>query len=218
MEELVFLKNDEVFTDSLVIAEMTGNQHKSITALIRKQKSRLERFGRLRFSDFKSLNPQGGRPQKVFLLNEQQATLLITFMDNTEKVADFKATLVEQFYKMRQFILERQSADWQETRRQGKITRKSETDVIRDLVEYAKHQGSEHSEMLYTVYSKLANTMGGIKKRDEATVPQLNRLEIFENLILQMIRNGMAAGMAYKEIYQVCKERCLEAKRIAMIG
>lgn len=218
MNEIVFLKNDDVFTDSQVISEQTGNQHHAVTQLIRKHSKRLERFGELKFSHLKCQNPQGGRPAKIYLLNEQQATLLITFMDNTDQVADFKVALVDQFYKMRQFILERHTADWQEARRLGKITRKAETDVIKELVEYAKNQGSEHSEMLYMTYSKLANKMSGIKKRDEATVLQLSNLSIFENLILQMIRNGIDAEMDYKQIYQVCKSRCVEAKKIAMIA
>ena len=218
MNEIVFLKGDEVFTDSLVIAEQTGNQHQSVAKLIRRQKKRLEQFGELHFTDLKSIKSQRGRPQKVYLLNEQQATLLITFMDNTDEVANFKVSLVGQFYKMRQFILERQTQTWQETRRIGKITRKAETDVIKELVAYAKEQGSEHSDMLYMTYSKLANRMAGVKSRDEATVIQLNNLSIFENLILQMIRNGIEAGLNYKEIFQVCKSRCAEAKQIAMIG
>ena len=38
---------------------------------------------------------------------------------------------------------------WLETRQQGKLTRKAETDVIQKLVEYAKEQGSTHADMLY---------------------------------------------------------------------
>lgn len=35
-EELVFIKNDDVFTDSKIIAEMTDNKHNSIQSLINK--------------------------------------------------------------------------------------------------------------------------------------------------------------------------------------
>lgn len=70
MNEIVFLKNDDVFTDSQVIAEQTGNQHHAVTQLIRKHSKRLERFGELKFSHLKCQNPQGGRPAKIYLLNE----------------------------------------------------------------------------------------------------------------------------------------------------
>jgi len=218
MNELVFLKGDDAFTDSLVIANLTNNQHHAITQIIRKHKERLERFGNLQFSHLKCQNPNGGRPSKIYLLNEPQATLLITFLQNTDEVADFKAELVRQFYEMRKFIAERQTAEWVETRKQGKLTRKAETDVIQELVGYAKEQGSEHADMLYITYSKLANAMCGVKGRDTATVLQLNNLNIFENLILQMIRSGIEADMNYKDIYKECKNRCLQAKQIAMIG
>lgn len=218
MNELVFLKGDDAFTDSLVIANLTNNQHHAITQIIRKHKERLERFGNLQFSHLKCQNPNGGRPSKIYLLNEPQATLLITFLQNTDEVADFKAELVRQFYEMRKFIAERHTAEWIETRKQGKLTRRAETDVIQELVEYAKEQGSEHADMLYMTYSKLANAMCGVKGRDTATVLQLNNLNIFENLILQMIRSGIEADMNYKDIYKECKNRCLQAKQIAMIG
>lgn len=217
MNEIVFLKQDDVFTDSLVIAEQTGNQHSSVTRLIRKNRETFENMGTIKFMDFKSKNPKGGRPAKVYMLNEMQATFLITLLDNTPKVIAFKAELVSQFYKMRQFILERHTIEWQETRKQGKLTRKAETDVIKQLVEYAKEQGSTHSEMLYMTYSKLANSLAEIKSRDEATVSQLNNLSIFENIILQMICNGIEEGLNYKQIYQICKSRCVDAKQIAMI-
>ena len=149
MKELITVNGTYIFTDSKIIAKGTGNQHKSVIALIKKQSKRLERFGILRFSDLKSTNPKGGRPTKICYLNEEQATLLITFLDNTDIVADFKVELVHQFYEMRRFILERQTTVWLETRQQGKLTRKAETDVIQQLVEYAKSQRSEHADGMY---------------------------------------------------------------------
>lgn len=210
MNDLVYLKKDDVFTDSLVIAEQTGNQHQSVTKLIRKQKKRLERFGKLQFTDLKSVKSQKGRPQKIYMLNEQQATLLITFLGNSDIVADFKAELVDQFYKMRQFILERQSAIWKDTREYGKVTRKAETDILKKLVEYAREQGSEHADMYYVTYSRLANKAVGITNRDEATVQQLNNLSLAENVILRVIDMGIATNKHYKTIYKECKVR-LEA-------
>lgn len=220
MQELVYLQKDDAFTDSMVIAEATEHSHHAITQLIRNHQKRLERFGKLQFTHFKCQNPKGGRPSKVYLLNEPQATLLVTFLDNTDKVADFKVELVRQFYEMRKFIAERHTEAWIETRSSGKLTRKEETDTIKELVEYAKEQHSEHADLLFMTYSKLANSMVGIKgkNRDKASTRQLNNLSIFENLILQMIRNGMNAGLHYKEIYKICKERCLQAQQIAMIG
>jgi phage regulator Rha-like protein len=218
MNELVYLKADDVFTDSMVIANGTENQHKSVVAILKKYHKDFEEIGQLKFSDLKSTNPKGGRPTKVYWLNEEQAMLLVTYLDNNEIVRKFKRNLVHQFVEMRKFIAERHTEIWAETRRQGKITRKSETDMIQQLIEYAKEQGSEHANMLYLTYSKLANKLAGIKGRDNATVRQLNNLSIFENIILEMIRSGMEAGLNYKQIYRECKDRCEQAQQIAMIG
>lgn len=216
MGEIVYLKNDEVFTDSLVISLGTGVEHRKLKQAIRKYKDQIEDFGKL-YAPFRA-ESTGGRKTEYYILNEAQATFLITLLKNTEKVVKFKAELVKQFYEMRKFIAERHTQEWVETRRQGKLTRKAETDVIKELVEYAKVQGSTHSDMLYMTCSKLANALAGVKDRNQATVMQLNNLSIFENIILQMIRSGIDKGLGYKDIYKECKSRCSDAKDIAMIG
>lgn len=216
MNELVYLKSDDAFTDSLVIAKGTGVEHRKIKNAIRKYEKQLRSFGKL--SAPHEAESTGGRKTTYYVLNEEQATFLITLLKNTETVVKFKAELVSEFYKMRKFIAERHTQAWIETRQQGKITRRAETDVIKDLVSYAEEQGSTHADMLYMTYSKLANSMCGIKGRDNATTYQLNNLSIFENLILQMIRSGMAAGYDYKQIYKECKARCMLAQQVAMIG
>lgn len=218
MGEIVYFRKNDAFTDSLVIADATNNQHKSVVRLIKQHQLDFEKFGKIEFSDLKSTNPKGGRPTRIYILNELQATLLVTYLENNDIVRDFKIELVKQFYEMRKFIAERHTQEWVETRQQGKLTRKAETDVIKELVEYAKEQGSTHSDMLYMTYSKLANALAGVKNRDQATVMQLNNLSIFENIILQMIRSGIDKGLGYKDIYKECKARCSDAKDIAMIG
>lgn len=203
MNDLVTLKNNDCFTDSKIIADGTGNKHRSIQRLIETHKASLERFGKVRFE----ITPSGktNQNQNIYQLNEQQATFLITLLRNNEVVVEFKVRLVEEFFKMREFIRERQTAEWLETRKQGKLTRKSETDTIKELVEYAKGQGSKNADMLYTVYSKLANQTVGIDGRDRASVMQLNNLSLIEHIILNVIKGGMAKDKHYKEIYQDCK-------------
>lgn len=141
----------------------------------------------------------------------------MTFLDNTEIVRKFKVELVRQFYEMRRLILEKQTSTWIETRQQGKLTRKSETDVIKQLVEYAKNQGSEHSDKLYMTYSKLANKIAGVSDREDATVVQLNNLSLIEHIILNCMQSGMTMNRHYKEIYQDCKRRLSEFKDIAYL-
>ena len=169
MNELILLKNNDVFTTSLVIAEGTGNQHKSVVALVKKHMEYFRKFGSIEFSDLKSL--KRGRPTKVYYLNEQQATLLMTFLDNSEIVIEFKVELVKQFYQMRQILLEKQTVLWQNTRIESKRNRLKETDEIKALVAYAKGHGSKNAEKYYITFSKLANKAVGLdsNRRNHAT-------------------------------------------------
>jgi phage regulator Rha-like protein len=207
MNELVMVKREEAFTDSMIIADGTDNQHPSVMRLVRKHLKRLEKYGRVEFMDLKSVNPKGGRPTKVAQLNEVQAMYLVTLLDNNEKVLDFKALLVEEFCRMRKVLAERQTEAWLESRKAGKLTRRNETDVIKELIAYAKEQGSKNADMLYMTYSKLANKIAGIKQRDLATVKQLNILDELEGMIYHVIKLGMAAGKHHKDIYKDCKRR-----------
>jgi phage regulator Rha-like protein len=216
LNNLVSLNGNDVFTNSKVVSEGTGIRHDKLKESIRKHEVKLRKLGQL--STSYGGESTGGRRLEVYELNEQQATFLITLLKNTDKVVDFKLELVRQFYEMRRFILERQSNEWIATRYHGKLTRKAETDTIQKLVEYAKGQGSEHADMLYVTYSKLANGMTGIKKRDDATISQLNNLELVENIILHVIEAGIMRDKHYKEIYKDCKSRLESFKDIAYIG
>lgn len=108
MNELVFLDRPtldaNVFTTSTVIAEHAGINRESVNRTIRKQLGRLERFGKV---GFKIRASTSGQQQKDYVLNEQQATLLITFLKNTDLVAEFKTALVEQFYAAKQELAHR---------------------------------------------------------------------------------------------------------------
>lgn len=84
----------DLLTTSLAIAEGTDNDHASVILLIRKYVEDLREFGLV---DFKS-ESTGGRPTEYALLNEPQATLLMTYMRNSEIVRDFKKKLVRAFY------------------------------------------------------------------------------------------------------------------------
>jgi len=96
--DLVLLHHDQPMTTSLAIAEGVDLQHKNVIALVRKHTSNLQEFGEVAFET--RLNPQGS-PTDVVWLNEPQATLLLTFMRNSEVVIRFKVALVRAFFELR---------------------------------------------------------------------------------------------------------------------
>lgn len=105
---LVFVHglNEEPYTTDKIIAEHSGNSLHAVKVLIYNHKQDFEDFGILSFEMTKL--PGRGRPQKTYHLNEQQATLLITYLDNTPQVNQFKKSLVREFYRMKQELTTRQ--------------------------------------------------------------------------------------------------------------
>lgn len=206
MYELVEVRKDDIFTNSKVIAEGTGNQHHAVQQIIQKYEEDISDFGQVAFEMRAVKYDRGTNQEKVYLLNEEQATFVITLLRNSKVVVKFKKELVRQFYVMRRFLIEKQSKLWNDTRLACKENRLKETDVIKLLAEYAKEQGSSHSDKLYLIYTKLANSVVS-GKRDDLTVSELNTLTLVESIIKQTIEIDMSMGMNYKDIYQDCKDR-----------
>lgn len=222
MYELVEIRKDEIFTNSKVIAEGTGNKHHAIQQLILKYEKSITRFGAVAFEMrvLKHENGKGSTQEKIYFLNEGQATFLMTLMRNDGEggiVVEFKARLVEEFIKMRDFIEKKKKTAWNQTRIANKENRIKETDVIKLLAEYAKEQGSKNSDKLYMVYTKLAKTVVG-DERDSLNVNQLNNLTLAEHIILKTIRDDMVREIPYKEIYKDCKERINQFMEITYLA
>lgn len=151
MLNLVFYTDNtlkaEPYTTPEIIANNTGTKRKSILDLISRNKEHLERFGVLRFEMAKPpKESKGGRPRKIYHLNEQQATLLITFLDNTPQVELFKVALVKQFYEMRDELNKRNL-----NRAIEKPVKKTLNDCIKDWKYTNKHAYSNINRLLIKV-------------------------------------------------------------------
>jgi Rha family phage regulatory protein len=216
MEELVYLKNDEAVCSSLQVAEKFGKRHadvmRSIENLVKNDSTQncVQCFKKSTYKDYT------GKSNKMYVMNRDGFTFLVMGFTGS-KANEWKWQYIKAFNQMESFIREKSTQTWVETRKYGKLTRKAETDTIQKLVEYAKKQGSGHAEMLYMTYSKLANKMAGVKKRDEATVKQLNDLSLMENIILHEIDLGIIKRKHYKEIYKDCKNRLETVKDLAYL-
>lgn len=217
MYELVEVRENDVFTNSKVIADGTNVKHHAVQQIISKYESDFLEFGQVAFEMRSVKYARGTNEEKVYLLNEEQATLLMTYMRNSDITRKFKIELVRQFYAMRRFLIEKQSKQWNDTRTANKENRLKETDVIKLLVDYAKEQGSTHSDKLYMTYTRLAKTVVS-GDRDTISISDLNNLTLVESIILQTIRIDMSMGMHYKDIFKDCKDRIERFKDIAYLG
>jgi phage regulator Rha-like protein len=97
---LVTIKDGDAVTTTTVIAAGTENEHASVIALVRRYQADFEEFGRVRFEIEPFETPGGVQSREVALLDEPQATLLLTFMRNTEIVRAFKKKLVREFWEL----------------------------------------------------------------------------------------------------------------------
>ena len=129
MNEIVYaqgnnLDKGKIVTNSYIVAENAGITHKSLKNVIRKYESDIKEFGLL---PFKTAEVEIGRPETFYEFNEQQATLLFTYLRNTEQVRNFKKKLVKAFYSMRNELIKRD-----ETRDVAIIDRNNLTKMIVD--------------------------------------------------------------------------------------
>jgi anti-repressor protein len=98
---LVIVNNGIPTTTTLAISEGTGNDHASVIKLVRTYQADLEQFGLVGFEIAPRIEGQHGGGNTEFAnLNERQATLILSYMKNTEVIRKFKTSLVKTFYEM----------------------------------------------------------------------------------------------------------------------
>ena len=205
MNHLVFLtpNTQEPFTTSDVIAEFAGIQHHTVTRLIQQHEADFKEFGLLRFQidAVKRDGVRGTKYTKHYQLNEEQATLLMTYLKNTAQVRAFKKELVRQFYVMRTELYKVQMA--KASRRPVRV---SMTDAIQALPD------SPHKAMKYGQYTDLAYKLAlgrtarqlrkdrGADKRatasDYMTAEEISLVAEVENKIGVLI----GIGMSYQQV------------------
>jgi len=109
MSHIITLHNNQPTVSHRVIAERTENLQVSISNTINKYILDFEEFGKVHFKNEAIKNSKNKINEvKTFLLNESQATLLLTFLKNSIAVRAFKVALVKEFYKMREELYQKQ--------------------------------------------------------------------------------------------------------------
>jgi Rha family phage regulatory protein len=206
MNELVYLKNNAAVCDSLQVAEKFGKNHKYVLEKIEKllgadSANKLAQC--IRVSKYKDAS---GKCNKMYLLNKDGFVFLA--FGFTGKEADFwKWKYIDAFNQMEKLIREKGTAAYRISEQEERMTRRAETDAIKEFVEYAKEQGSTHADHYYSNCTRLAYKTVGITDKGTAAGSQLDDLSLVEHLIAHTLRTGMAAGRGYKDIYLDCKHR-----------
>lgn len=215
MNELIEVRGNEAVCTSLDVAERFHKRHDNVLRIIgdllkievvknatinEPQIGLVKMFSKSTYKDAK------GETRPMYYMNRDGFSLLV--MGFTGKDAlEWKLKYINAFNQMEKLLYEKQTTTWIDQRNNNKAIRRSETDAIKLLVEYAELQGSEHATRYYTIFSKLADKAVGITDRNLATVIQLAQLIIAESLIKAQIESDIANGVYYKDIYNNCKNR-----------
>ena len=149
------------------------------------------------------------KKQPMYILTLKQALRILTKESRfvRGKVFEYIEKLEKQNEQLKIMLLNRQNNEWLLTRKQGKITRRKETDAIAVLIPYAKLQGSNNADRLYIVYSRLVNRLAGVEDGTRKTVDVETLLHIkkLEDLFSKVIFESMEKQLFYKDIYGKCK-------------
>ena len=187
--DLVYMDGKkEPYTLSSIVAECTNLQHHTITRTIRKHQARFERFGKV---GFKIQALTSGQSAKDFILNEQQATLLVTFLKNTEQVANFKENLVRAFFEMREEL-----SKFRIQRALEKPKRKTLHDSIETWKNVPKHAHSTMNNLLLKAVTdmnakQLVKNRKGFNGIDSLTSEELEKYQALEDMVIAMIELNM---------------------------
>lgn len=211
MKELVLIKpigsRMEPYTTADTVAQYAQVRHKTINELIRKHEKDLEEFGTLAFEMEACPHRTGASVQKLYHLNEQQATLLITYLKNTAPVRRFKKALVREFFKARNELSRR------EIQRAIKTpVRRSLTDAIRDSGENERMHGHAYDAYTNLAYkAAIGRTAAQIRKsagvdRRADVVPLMSAEELAEVTKREaQVATLLDCGMRYEAIREIMR-------------
>lgn len=202
---LVYLDgNKEPYTTNEIIAECAEIDRISVRKLIENHKEDLEAFGILSF-EMTKINDGRGRPRKIYHLNEQQATLLITYLDNTKPVREFKVALVKAFFEMRDEV-----SKFREQRALEKPTHKTLNEAISkwDNAPKPPHGYSIVSNLLLKLSTgknkqQLTADRGGKTGLDCLTSVELAKYQAYEKAVIPLIELNMEYGVIRDTLKQV---------------
>ena len=192
---LVYLDGKkQPYTTSEIVAECAEVERITVRKLIENRKKELEQFGILSF-EMTKIDDSKGRPRKIYHLNEQQATLLITFLKNTAPVVEFKKNLVKAFFKMRE--------DLAKYRQQYEASKPTQKALSQAIAEHPRYKGSARLGMnIATMNSNIIKLVTGDRriKKAELNAEELAEFETLEHLAIYYLKRGYSISEVTKQL------------------
>jgi Rha family phage regulatory protein len=213
---LVTTNKQGVVTDSLTVAEKFGKRHKDVLKKI-ENILRDDEDTRLNFAPSEYKDPTGRSLKKYIMDRKSFSILCMSF--SGKKALNWKIKFYDAFEAMEKALLQQaiQQNDftWISQRQAGKIIHREKTDVIKDFIEYAIKQGGSVNgcKNYYSNIARMENNALFILEqkfknlRDILNLNQLATITSADGIARKAIKEGMAANLHYKEIYQLARNR-----------
>lgn len=214
MNKLVFVKDQSLnavpFTTDEVIAEYSGINKESVDRAIKRHSDDLKTFGKV---GHRVQASNSGQRLKIYQLSEEQATLLVTFLENTKQVIKFKTELVRQFFEMKETLNDRFVK-----REAGKLATKALNDAIKAREDLDGHAYINFEQLAYK--ASLGKSATQIKRERLVTpnTPATEYLTTAEldkvNSIKQRIAALIDMGLEYHAIKAISTGQGIKALMI----
>lgn len=211
MNEIVTVQHREAITTSLKVAEVFNKNHQHVLDAIRKLDCPKE-FGLSNFRQSSYVNEQNKKLPMYDITRDGFSLLAMGFTG--KKALQFKIKYIDAFNRMEAALLQSRNLAWQEQRNDGKVARRIETDTIASFADYATAQGSQSAKKYYMQITRMTNQALFLVKqsspqpfRDFLDSMQHSFLATAEYIVCDVLEDGMSAGLHYKDIYQLARER-----------
>ncbi|HHY1327284.1 Rha family transcriptional regulator [Campylobacter jejuni] len=229
MNDLVYSLNGGLVTDQNKISTISKVDINSIQRLIRNYKQDLECFGELGFE----LQKIAKTNKKIYFLNEQQATLLLTYMKNSESVRNAKKVLVFAFYQMKEKLRsleqEREKARFKtlsdENQRLNSLNHHQKIGYKSQLAQQKEHYENKIKALKYDLENK--NKLSFKRKLSNEELLELRKIlakyygilcikewemslfaeKIGKNLVFETVLNKLEKELNYWKNYEKCEEK-----------
>lgn len=220
LDKLVVMHSNEArVATNLLYLGFGYKDHRSFKKIIWNNLDRFKEIGEVLQSstvDGSRLKKMG-QPDKSYILNSRQFTLLIMLAKNSPESIELKCRVEKEFDRMRKTLARiftrNSNIEWREARKETKISTLDKNDTVKKFVEYATEQGSRSASMYYMLFAKSENSAlffmeKGLKNlREIANIKQLNKIKAADLIIENIIEVEMEKNTFYKNIYKICDQK-----------
>ncbi|MCP4392770.1 MAG: Rha family transcriptional regulator [Alphaproteobacteria bacterium] len=219
--KLVEVKKEQVYCDSLMVSRKFGQKHNKVTRTIEKLICDMEDLRGTACTPkyIKEERNYRGRDYTAYLMDKRFFSLLAMRFKGI-KALEWQIKFIDAFFEMENKILSTNinkiDKEWLSSRDQSKLSRKAETDVIKEFVEYATNQGSKSAKFYYKHITNATYQALGLmaqnqpKLRDSMDIYEVSQLILSEKLAKEKISEYMKLGRHYKDIYKSVKNDLIE--------